>query len=509
VTDRNHTLSQVAGFADIVLMAAGTAAALIWVRFVYEALTGYRKFTRTLDIVLYLLLPALLALVCFGSRRLDTVQKLRVLVCGLAVGLSLYGVELFVIVSGANALQRFSAFDYQTQIQPTMVRLAKARNKEKYAEQIEKQFGVRVDVRSAGEVLADWRAHGMDAVPIVTATNHLLVAQPDGSLRSRISVEGREVMPLGSISNRTTLLCNEGGQWVSYRSDSRGFNNPEAVWNVRPLEIGAIGDSFTHGYCVPGGRAFMDLIRERRGDTLNLGIAGDGPLMMLATLKQYLTPLKPKTVLWFYFEGNDLVDLQAERKSAVLRSYLQPGFTQPALNRQSDIDRAIASEIPRLQQQEKLNQDNAAWNRLSFRLRSFLKLSALRIRLSSLSGSNPQTQAAVADYETANLEVFREILKQARDEVASWHGEMYFVYLPEWARYTSFSSWGKEKRPAVLQTVKELGVPLIDIDPAFRAQPKPTALFLFGSSGHYNEEGHRLVAQEVLRRLAAADRSPQ
>jgi hypothetical protein len=508
VTDRHGGLEQAGRLAGIVFTVVGAAAALVWARFVYDALSGSKRFSRPFDIVLYLVAPAVLAVACFGARRLTAVQKLRLLLSGATAVASLYALELFVIMTTANAAQRVSAFDYQLQIQPPMVRLGSARNKEKFAAQLEKEFGVHVDVRQAADVLADWKTRGIDAVPIITATNHLLVRQPDGSLRSRISLDGREVIPLSSIANRVTLLCNESGQWIHIQTDSRGFNNPEDAWTTRPLEIAAVGDSFAHGYCVPGGKSFMDLIRQRAGATLNLGIAGDGPLTMLATLKEYLPPLRPKTVLWFYFEGNDLVDLQTERKSALLRKYLQPGFSQPALERQIDIDRAITAEIPALQQRDQLNLDVEAGNRIRYAVRSFLKVTALRNRLSPLVASDPETQAAAADYETTNLQVFREILTEARTDVASWNGALYFVYLPEWARYTSFTSWGKEKRAEVLRIVGDLGIPLIDIDPVFRAQGDPLRLFPFRSSSHYSEEGHRLVAEEVLRRLAALGGPP-
>ena len=65
------------------------------------------------------------------------------------------------------------------------------------------------------------------------------------------------------MSGRVTLLCNENGQWVDYRSDSRGFNNPEESVEGGPTDIAALGDSFTQGYCVPTGKTFVDLIRQR------------------------------------------------------------------------------------------------------------------------------------------------------------------------------------------------------------------------------------------------------
>src|SRR5262249_10567113 len=155
------------------------------------------------------------------------------------------------------------------------------------------------------------------------------------------------------VSGADTLLCNENGDWVRYRSDRRGFNNSDEVWQLPSLDIAALGDSFVHGYCISRDRNFVDLIHQHDAATLNLGMAGDGPLLMLATLEEYLPPLRPKTVLWFYYEGNDLTDLQTERRSPLLERYLQDGFTQPDLARQRDIDRAILAELPRLAARER------------------------------------------------------------------------------------------------------------------------------------------------------------
>ena len=86
------------------------------------------------------------------------------------------------------------------------------------------------------------------------------------------------------MSNTVTVLCNESGQWIDYRSDERGFSNANEIWQSDRLDIAALGDSFTHGYCVPADKTFVALIRQRYPATLNLGIAGDGPLLMLAKL---------------------------------------------------------------------------------------------------------------------------------------------------------------------------------------------------------------------------------
>ena len=57
--------------------------------------------------------------------------------------------------------------------------------------------------------------------------------------------------------------------------------------------------------------------------------------------------------------------------------------------------------------------------------------------------------------------------------------------------------------------VRELGLPLIDVHPAFEAHHDPLSLFPFRGFGHYNEAGHALVAQTVLRFIASGGASPQ
>ena len=105
------------------------------------------------------------------------------------------------------------------------------------------------------------------------------------------------------------------------------------------------------------------------------------------------------------------------------------------------------------------------------------------------------------------MDLFREILSQAKRRVDTWGGQLYFVYLPEWARYSDYTSWGKSERNRVLTMVESLGIPIVDIDPAFRATGDPLSLFPFRGLGHYNETGHRLVAEEVLRSLSASSRA--
>ena len=110
---------------------------------------------------------------------------------------------------------------------------------------------------------------------------------------------------MANISNVTTVFCNESGEYIIYDSDEHGFHNPPGLWHKDAVQAVAVGDSFTHGVFVPSEDSFVSVIRSRMPATVNLGVDGNGPLAMLATLKEYAASLRPTIVLWFYYEGND------------------------------------------------------------------------------------------------------------------------------------------------------------------------------------------------------------
>ena len=100
------------------------------------------------------------------------------------------------------------------------------------------------------------------------------------------------------------------------------------------------------------------------------------------------------------------------------------------------------------------------------------------------------------------LPLFAKVLARADESVRAWGGKLYFVYLPEWEPFGNpVATDGR--REVVLEAVKTLGIPVIDIHRAFQDQKDPLALFPFRVDGHYNEEGHRVVAEAVLKSIPA------
>jgi hypothetical protein len=306
------------------------------------------------------------------------------------------------------------------------------------------------------------------------------------------------VLPLGGISNRATLLCNENGEYTSYGSDERGFHNPAGTWSGEALDIAIAGDSFAQGFCVRSDENFTALIRRRFAATLTLGMGGNGPILELAGIQEYLPPLRPKVVLWAYFGKNDLIELRNETRSPLLLRYLKPGFRQGLASLQPQIDGALLDYVE-TEKSQALKRLDARKNqrRRAKRLLDFAKLSALRSRLKITEHAGSARSAADA---VADLTLFRAVLLRAKRTVESWGGSLYFVYLPEWERYAR-PDLVRENRDQVLQAAAALGLEIIDVHRVFAAHPDVLSLFPLRRSGHYNLAGNALVAEAVLKRL--------
>jgi hypothetical protein len=421
----------------------------------------------------------------------------------------MYKIQLLMVVGSAvvslyacEALLRYWKVDLLGSDAPIWyINAGATEEKKQEAKELAKTFGVDFDTRSRFEVVSDLEKSGIPA--IVSVPPEVLRLKAETTLESPIRIDGKEVFPLGGISNRVTVLCNESGRYVTYLSDERGFSNPKGIWHSPSLEILAVGDSYTHGWCVPPDRTFMAVIRAVYPNTLNLGMAGNGPLLELAGVKEYAEAFKPRVVLWFYFE-NDLSDLQKEKKVPLIARYLQRGARQGLSEMQEEIDGALVSFVESEKAAwiaEGLHKSRAKEVDYLSRLMGFVTLDQLRDRIGLVYGSSPEAEAMLSDLHGPTMELFREILGEAKNVSERWGGTLYFVYLPGWSHYVNRTSVLEEKREDVLAMARELKIPVIDIHEAFQKHKDPLSLFPFRASGHYNEEGHRLVAQEVLAKI--------
>jgi hypothetical protein len=352
------------------------------------------------------------------------------------------------------------------------------------AQRQERALGFVPDSRERFEVLMDNRERSPNWYPHVPANTFI---------GAHLRVDGREILPLSGVANALTLGCNEGGFHSSYETGDYGFHNPAGVWSdLRFDSAFFVGDSFTQGACVNGGEDFVGQLRRHHPRVVNISAGGNGPLLELAAIREYVPMGRVDLVFWVYYEGNDLMDLDRDLKDPLLVRYLEPGYRQGLADMQAQVNAAVEDYVQR-RIQVKLD------NRPTF-------LANIRTRLWRLRQQwgrrEAPVHAAAADEperaREANLARFAEVLGRAKQDVAERGGQLVFVYLPEFGRFgpADLSVWGAQ-RDGVLGIVERLELPLVDFAPHLAAHEDPLDLFPLRSKGHYNARGYRLLADVV------------
>lgn len=354
--------------------------------------------------------------------------------------------------------------------------------------QYSERNGYAFDGRSVKQVIEDRRKDGKDTWPAVHPAT--LISEQGGVAASVVRGEdGKELQTLGGISLADTIGANEDGRYMTYTADEHGFHNPPGVWNLPQLDIAAIGDSFTQGQSVPSEANFVASVRRRWPKTLNLGYSGNGPLLETAAMIEYLPQRKPKVVLWFLCEDNDVgEDLERELPSPLLRKYRKERSKLQNLEaRQSEIDKQLRAYVERVRLKPEVQATN--W-------RSLLGLERLR-----------QTAYALARPAPDRWDVFQQILGEARDTVKGWDGKLYLVYLPShfnvretWLRSRQRGT-PQQRHERVLNIARDLNIPSIDIEPVFANAGPKLETFIYPHRGHFTAAGYAEVGRAVVERL--------
>jgi hypothetical protein len=313
----------------------------------------------------------------------------------------------------------------------------------------------------------------------------------------------KKVFPLAGISRKQTLFCNENGYYVIYESDRYGFNNNDNVWDSRVVDLAMVGDSFTHGACVNPDKNISGSISKNKKNLsiVNLGISGNGPIIELASLVEYAKNIRPKKVLWIYYEGNDItVDLKREEGVSILNKYLNPLYTQGLIKRQSEIDSAMIKHIDKSHKSKLFIYKTRAFRLFYTRL----LLSRLFENIKKTFDDNSNNSNNSNNINNLDLDKFAKIIDRAKNLVESWGGELYFVYLPSYSRYLeSGINHGKLlEREKILNLVEYLDISIIDIhQKVFKNSLNPLEYFPYGLSGHYNEKGYKEIGNVIFNSL--------
>ena len=432
-------------FANMVFVLGMLYSILLVVFSIYKIYNPPGPVSPAFHIISILLGAVFAVLFGFGLKKLSNNLKVNLSLLFFTVGITVYGFETYL------ELYKSASYDSRTKM----------------------------------EVLDDLSVSGVEAYPN---------ANPNGYIFSNglTSKKGR-IYPFAGISNKTIVFCKESGFWSIYESDEHGFNNPKGLYEKNKVDILLTGDSFSEGACVKPANSISAWLRQLNFNTISVGKGGNGPLIELASLKEYARPLKPKIVLWLYYV-NDLIDLKNEMQSSLLRKYLnEDDYSQNLISRQKEIDDVLKNYI-QIEWERQKNKDNKIVKKKNEWIINLLKLTELRRMINLRPIPATLTAAPVPK------SIFRDILQKSNQMTSGMNGKMYFVYLPSFMRYST----GKEDpyRDFIMQTATELDIPIIDIHKEV-FEPHPNPLSLFPLRGHYNSDGYKLVAEVIGKRLEA------
>jgi SGNH hydrolase-like domain, acetyltransferase AlgX len=99
---------------------------------------------------------------------------------------------------------------------------------------------------------------------------------------------------------------------IKIQYDQNGFRNSREMTGA---EVVVIGDSYVEAAMTPDAALVTSVLARLQGKRVaNLGSSGYGPPQELGVLKRYGFSFNPDTVIWAFYEGNDVSDMKEYEK---------------------------------------------------------------------------------------------------------------------------------------------------------------------------------------------------
>lgn len=357
------------------------------------------------------------------------------------------------------------------------------------------KLGLPFDTRTKYEVYLDLKNKGENVVPTIPPND---VFHKTKIFLDQIS---SPIYPLSSISNTKTVFCNESGKRTIYYSDKYGFRNKNEIWDQKEVDIVILGDSLVHGACVDDEHVISNQLSILTGKkVLNLGIQGHGPLMQIGALREYAANKRPKIILWYYSEANDLSNMVYEMSVDKINRYINKDYSQELMKNQKIIDEQLYKLL-------KLVAPNQAGdvkeNLETINYTGLIKLYKIRDFLTHFF----PVDKALISYRYAPVDTLNEyfkLIKIAKEITQEWGGEFYFVYHPHLTRYIGTYSlqYGQRQYGYFIKKLNEMKINTIDLKKElFDTAGGPKKLYHFGIPGHPSENGYKLTAEHFVKIL--------
>ena len=346
---------------------------------------------------------------------------------------------------------------------------------------IAKQLGKKFDERTKIEFLNELRKKNRNS----NLSYNPSIILKEFSKNKKIA----DLLPLSGLSKTLIVDCNESGTFSTFKSDRYGFNNLDSIYEKKGKKVILIGDSFVQGQCVNQKNTIAYKLNEKGYNTISLGLAGNGPLLELAILKEYGLKLNPSKIIWFFFE-NDIRDLEKNSKSEILKMYMHSDYTQENIKRQKEIDVFWKKYEKKKIKEKKVKKKNI--------LKKIERAIFLKSYKDFVFDSFEKEYIEYKNINTKNIEEFIKIINLSKKISEETDAKFYFVYLPF---YKSILYKEPESKKEILNKIKKLNINYFDFQEELKKFKDPLNFFPLKIEGHYTDKGYELIAEKIVEKF--------
>tara|TARA_B100000963_G_scaffold354068_1_gene369928 strand:- start:1330 stop:2670 length:1341 start_codon:yes stop_codon:yes gene_type:complete len=302
---------------------------------------------------------------------------------------------------------------------------------------------------------------------------------------------------LSNFSNSTIRHCNENGIWLKYKSDKYGFNNNNQNYGKKVDSI-FLGDSFFEAMCVKRKNNTSSLLSKKsKKNIINLSISGSGPLDHLAIFKEYGKSLNPKEVFIFFYEKNDLKDLNKRKNHIKLIKYLDRNFDNyKYIYRIPELDKQLENQFNLYLNKEVAKKEIPIFKSFV----NFFTLQKLRIFIQNFYFSYNIDGENYALLKT-NSEILSKIFKEFNNLSIKQKFKINFIYVPS-SNFIGKNKESKIKDLLFLLVKRDLNPEnLIDLEKLLDNHSL-NELYPFGlKNRHFSANGHRLISEYLFKEI--------
>ncbi len=303
-----------------------------------------------------------------------------------------------------------------------------------------------------------------------------------------------KLIPLTGPMNKIIVSGNEDGVYKYYKHDKYGFKNPNSRYES-DIDTILIGDSFVYAGSYDNNDDIAGQLTNKYNlNSLNFGLVGTSFLSHYSVIQEYAIELKPKNIILFYYEGNDLPELTNELKEKFLLKYLE-GIKQNLIKNNENSKELIElyqkKRFKTLFEKTKKKKSVKVREDQKYTIISFIKLQKLRKLIGIHNLTLPEF----------NIQEFNNMLFRINRITNKENIRVIFVYLPSWLRYNNYYGY-QSKQLSYKKNIIGIASKYFEImDMSDLMKKNPNAYFPFGLYGHFNLEGLTFVSEKIFDKI--------